>query len=431
MLVISFSTIHRATLIHCAGIRRLYYQRQNIVSSHFHQTYSIATNYKQSVPRPTLQQRRCRSRLREGTSDPLAATLQQQPMTLWERTKSFSNGVYRLYQDYVLYSNIHESARTAVKTHLHNWSKRSMLRQSMENSLSAIIPWRQQAQQRQFLSGFYTVAPVVTLFMLPVVGYLPMLLSIVLPRQLLSRHFYNEYEILHYNQLAYQQRLPFYKEVQWFWPKQIARSTGDGTDPASSANADLFTFYQTYFMEERNSTSAKHSFSLAGLDRYPRDYLIALALSSGLYSTLPAPLPHWSAANGTPTWVLRRFLRQLAHTIAHDDTVLLHEEHIMANSSGARDVNMFVDTMTTVELMDACLLRGLPIVHVSKGEMRTALSQHLQIIAEVRKIHVPSPVVSENVLHQERIGLFAVHLPILRQNLAETTLNTSRKMQVL
>lgn len=297
-----------------------------------------------------------------------------------------------------------------------------MLRHSLKDSLSFIIPWRQQAQQRQFLSGLYTVAPVVTLFMVPIVGYLPMLLSVVLPRQLLSRHFYNEYEILHYNQLAYQQRLPFYPRIVEFWPKTIMEhSTESGVNWSVH---DICTVYNTYFRAATNETAAakNFSFSLAALDQYPRDYLIALALSSGLYDTLPPSLQYWCAANGTPSWYLRRFLRQLARTIAHDDSVLCHEEQIVSSSPGGKE-GSFVDTMTTVELMDACLLRGLRIAQASREEMTTALLQHLHTTDAVRKLHSASANATRDDTRvtptdfDEQIGLFAIHLPILQQGL--------------
>jgi LETM1-like protein len=361
--------------------------------------HRIAPQWLRAVP-----QHRSLSRSPEATESPVLLTVPQQPLTLWERTKSFSNGVYRLYQDYVLYSNIHDAAQTAVNTHRHHWSQR---RSSSSLEHSSIIPWRQQAQQRQFVLGLYTVAPVVTLFMVPVVGYLPMFLSVAWPRQLLSRHFYNEYEILHYNQLAYQQRLVYYPRVQAYWPKNIWQ---EGT--TEDVAADMCAAYQTYFREGALPTK-KTSFSLAELDCYPRDYLLALSLCSGLYDTLPGPVQYWCAAQCTPTWYLRRFLRQVARTIAQDDAVLWYEEHVVASS--APDGPSFVHSMTTVELMDACLLRGLPILHVSREDMCVALRQHLRIMAAVRTT-LAANVHAQAIDVSERMGLFALYASILRQH---------------
>jgi len=109
--------------------------------------------------------------------------------TVKERVVQFPQGVKLLHKHWLLYQNIRDAATTP-----HNaWTTKR----------GARIPWRQQYQQRLFLDGISTVLPVVIFWMIPFLGYVPMLLAVAAPRQLLSRHFHNDYEMAEYNKAAY------------------------------------------------------------------------------------------------------------------------------------------------------------------------------------------------------------------------------------
>jgi hypothetical protein len=167
---------------------------------------------------------------------------------------------------------------------------------------------------------------------------------------------------------------------------------------------------------------------LASLDQYPRPYLIQLSLSIGIYPTMPAPVNYWLTSWWTPTWFLRRYIRNVAAALALDDQILLYEEEVFRSSSrkGCQNTTSFVQTLTNVELMDACLLRGLPIIHVSREEMCRSLTNHLHMIASIlRTKQNPTrcndhTFQSDNaqavfpIVTDETIGLFGLHLPILR-----------------
>ena len=121
-------------------------------------------------------------------------------MTVRERVLLFPTSVQRLWKDWLLYQNIRDAAatpRNAWTVHPQRLSLQGALASGIVHSH---IPWRQREQQRRFREGVATVLPVVVLWMIPVVGYLPMLLAVAAPRQVLSRHFHNEYEQRLYNQ---------------------------------------------------------------------------------------------------------------------------------------------------------------------------------------------------------------------------------------
>ena len=111
-------------------------------------------------------------------------------MTFRERVFKFGSGVGLLWNDFQLYRNI----RDASTTPRNAWTienKRLEIPSSVVASqvIRSRIPWRQQEQQRRFIDGLFTVFPVVALWAIPVVGYIPMFVAIATPRQLLSRHF--------------------------------------------------------------------------------------------------------------------------------------------------------------------------------------------------------------------------------------------------
>ena len=154
-------------------------------------------------------------------------------MTVWERIRIFPTSVSRLWKDWLLYQNIRDAAATprnawtipgtttqsATTTTTKNANNNAVDDEGRtvvspaevpllvaKQMVHSHIPWRQREQQRRFLDGLSTVLPVVVLWCVPIVGYVPMLLAIAAPRQLLSRHFHNDFEAVQYNRLAYRQR---------------------------------------------------------------------------------------------------------------------------------------------------------------------------------------------------------------------------------
>jgi LETM1-like protein len=347
----------------------------------------------------------------------------ERPMTIRERILTFPSSVYMLWKDWQLHVNI----RDAAATKRNAWTvpnNESSVTFSPETHALSVIPWRQREQQRRFLDSLSTVLPTVVLWLLPIIGYVPMFLAILAPRQLLSRHFFNQYEILQFNRLEYQQRYEHYLPVQQLAASAFGTRGMDelfcndqhwsGFDSAGPLPVDL-----DHVMEwVTGSTSINATNSSASLlDRMSRRYLVEFALAVGVYPTLASP---WNSrlARCSPTWWLQRQVLHLAKTLAEDDRALLrllHEEE----GCGIQDA---LGSLTDVEIMDACLLRGLPLANVTSTDMRQCLVNHLRILrplmdmdaVAIQYAHDPKRVQKSSVLDSETIGMVAQHLAIIR-----------------
>jgi hypothetical protein len=350
----------------------------------------------------------------------------QRPMTIRERVLTFPSSVYMLWKDWQLYVNIRDAAATKrnawTVVQPNNASKVVTCSLDTNNPLS-VVPWRQREQQRRFLDSLSTVLPTVVLWLLPIVGYVPMLLAILAPRQLLSRHFFNQYEILQFNRLEYQQRYEHYAPVQQlaafaFDKRGLDELFGNdqhwsGSDSAGPLPADLDHVVE--WMTGSKSTNATNA-SASLLDRMPRRYLVEFALAVGVYPTLSSP---WNSrlAHCSPTWWLQRQLRHLAQAVAEDDRAL---QRLVREEEG-RGMDALA-SLTDVEIMDACLLRGLPLTNVTFTDMRQCLANHLRIMQylldvdakAIQYTHDPKRVQKSASLDSETIGMVAQHLAIIR-----------------
>lgn len=161
------------------------------------------------------------------------------------------------------------------------------------------VPRRQQVQQRQFLSDIYRVLPVVGLSMVPIVGYIPMFASVVFPRQLLSRQFYNTYECFSFGRIAHEQRRPYCQ--------QLMKSSDESHLPTTALALGFMDSFPPYFGK-----------ILAGI---------------------------------MPSRLLERLVNTTWEQIGQDDLLLVKEGYIANNCNG----------LTDLEVFDACVLRGLPL----------------------------------------------------------------------
>jgi hypothetical protein len=190
------------------------------------------------------------------------------------------------------------------------------------------------------------------------------------------------------------------------------------------------------------------------LHTYPCDSLIHLALATGIYSTTitNSSLQYYITTYGTPTFLLRYYIRATLQRILHADQLLLCEEYLISSSSlsnTSKTASSFVQTfMTDIELSNACLLRGLPTIanhtFVNQTEyhedMSQALTEHLHIVAALwkcttdpkrnrssssasdddgvdnndHKNHFFQPTTTMSDQDMEQIGLFLLLLPLLR-----------------
>lgn len=413
---------------------------------------------------------------------------QQRPMSVRERVVKFSGSVQMLWKDWMLYQNIRDASATRRNAWSSNGKTAVLARQRIrqhygtdDDSDASRIPWRQREQQRRFVDALSTVFPVVALWMVPVVGSIPMIVSIAAPRQLLSRHFHNDYEVRHYNRLAYQQRrAEFGRVVQEVVllsarpnstgkarfasvsssdiaaaknDRDLSTTINDAAGPLPTSLPQLVTLYRLAFGDDAvriDTTTSPPSitlFTAASADQFPRIYLVHFALAVGIYQTFP-PQISTRLAFWSPSWWLRRLVRNLAVAVTEDDSalqlMLLQGDYRLdepAASMRCEDYRCVVATLTDLEVMDACLMRGLPVADddVTIQDMRECLINHLNMIASFKSEMIGSnqslaqqqPPQERNEMSSNRcsskegtlsmngeaFGLFTLHLAIIRDHL--------------
>lgn len=376
-------------------------------------------------------------------------------MTMKERLQHFPRGVHQLYHDCLLYKNI----RDASQTPLNAWTRDhpflllrlrkqsngtaesqtdastlplvdpssgsnnapwhypqclffSLLYQNEVRRPPGRIPRRQHEQQRRLRVDLSMVLPLIVLWLPPIIGYLPLLLAIVAPRQVLSRQFLNEYEIRTFAALEYQQRHQYFASVsEHFW---IATTTSNnGSQPFFSSsfptlgNSDVAgpVIDPIQLFDDTDATDGTavpqnpYRHFLSSVQTLPREYLMSLALALGIHQRLPVCLAHMVTQWCTPRWWLHYHINRHAQAVVTDDALLLEEG--AANNRAAQ--------LTDREVWDACLLRGLPIVpNDDTHEMRLCLTNHLIMMSSVKERLRPSH------RSDEAFRLLTVHLPILR-----------------
>ena len=454
-----------------------------------------------------------------GSTGMVESSSQVVPMTLpetmsyYQRTVTFSNSIYQLYLDYLLYQNIHDAFQTASTGNQHDrhaWTQRYhvlcdpsrrlpyrsnnnnnnnstvtksavalILQQQQRNTYryapNLMVPYRAQEQQYQFIQAIQKVTPTVILCMIPLIGYVPMLLAILLPRQLLCSHFYNHYEILYYNMLQYQQRIYYYNNnddhpTTNTVPSYLQRTLQKYQQPQqqlkelSSSNwtsiDDVMALYRwcvtttTTSNDIPSQTDETTTHHFLHLPTYPRDALIHLALATGICSTTITnhTLQYYIATYCIPTFLLQHHIHSTVQRIVKADQMLLCEEYLASMSSNTSNaVSSFVETsMTDIELSNACLLRGLPTTMAClttningspcnppphQEQMCQSLKEHLNIVASLlhftkeqtsKRWSTSSKDVDDNGTRHhltdqdmEQIGLFLLHLPLIRSYLSK------------
>lgn len=123
--------------------------------------------------------------------------LVNRPQTAFERIKNFPEGVKRLMRDCLQSKAIHDTPLDAWIVDYPDGQQLQIRR----------IPRRQYQQQRQLRKDFRTMLPLVVIWIPPIIGFLPPILAIVAPRQFMSNHFHNLYELETFAQVEYGQRL--------------------------------------------------------------------------------------------------------------------------------------------------------------------------------------------------------------------------------
>jgi hypothetical protein len=99
---------------------------------------------------------------------------------------------------------------------------------------------------------------------------------------------------------------------------------------------------------------------------------------------------------------LRRQIDRISRIVCHDDALLLEEGHALNHC----------ESLTYIEIMDACLMRGLPVTNNTVEERRECLTNHLKMVASVKR-RIKGPIT-------EGFRLFTLHLAPLRYHIKMT-----------
>jgi len=413
--------------------------------------------------------------------------------------KLFPNGVKRLWYDVEVYRNIHDASRTKLNAWTVDHPRRRKRKHGQrpggegygttklsskkvvydDEARPGRIPRRQYEQQRRLVEDLSKVGPLVALWIPPIIGYLPMLLAMFAPRQVLSRQFLNDYEVHQYAELEYRQRKSLFPTVaSMFWtmtaPRQVVvregkqvgailqeteppqrQETGEGVEveekgqefDAAGPIIDAFPYYPVFTdagnivvnrgddivttgnpdtISDSVLKSSAHRELLAGVltsvDDMPREYLVPFALAVGINQNFPLWFSRFVTDRLTPSRWLRYRVNRVALVVAEDDDNLLLENYHLDGCQ----------SLTEVEAMDACLMRGLPI-GIPTADQRVCLTNHLNTIASVkerlatlRQRQQPDTEEEDNddendgigqpmtQAEKQSFGLFTLHIPIIR-----------------
>jgi len=284
------------------------------------------------------------------------------------------------------------------------------------------IPRKQMELQRQTQRALRTTLPTVLGYVsVPVVGNLFVVLGFAFPRILLSRHFHTESQIVTYAGKEYNSRLGGHgvdvadalwdglmicgrsarsREVLMEWmgggvlKKEEYDSAGPilrDVTPLSDAFIRGYNAVHDSETAELKSGGAMMEPEFTTLDAFHRECLVNLALATDA-ARFPYPVA-MVVVRLMPMWVLKRWIRLTATIIALDDALIIEEIALQRERNGEgykycdEDLKNWSSYLTNKEVVDACLLRGLPCdsSKVTYSEMRDCLANHLSMISNVHR----------------------------------------------
>jgi hypothetical protein len=324
------------------------------------------------------------------------------PMTMKERVVQFPKGVFRLMKDCLLYKLIHDASRSP----LNAWT---IDRSSYKNNLSrnsyyiysdgvqpGRIPRRQYEQQRRALVDIEALAPIILLWIPPIIGFLPLILGVTAPRQVLSRQFHNEYEIYHYTEIEYQQRKKEFSGLaEMFWNTTVlghrASELNIPSDKEDAAGPiiDALPLYSAFANDTGASSKRQLQQSvLQSVDSIPREYLDKLALAIGVNQNLPGWLSPVVTKWSPKRWLQYR-VRQTAQVVSEDDNRLLLEHYDEGGCLSLADI----EALDAWYVMIRCFLsHSGRVVATSRNYKRLTPSSHTRafLLSLLRLRLVPS-----------------------------------------
>jgi hypothetical protein len=264
-----------------------------------------------------------------------SSTTRLRPQTRLERITNVPRDVEKLYHHALRYKSIHDASMTPLnawtsnhpmKGHKNSNNNNSMHRataaQPEDSSFRTLLPanqgiwggWltcnqqprpgripRQQYQQQlQTIEDFQTMLPLVALFLVPVIGYLPAVIAVSAPRQILSRQFHNAYEWEIFSQINFAQRKAAFMELgDLFWStsllpsprgQHLFQTTNAATDCSNEKEGerhddtgphlDLLDLYSAFDdIRSPPTFAARHNPKrrLGPVRDLPREYLVRMA----------------------------------------------------------------------------------------------------------------------------------------------------------
>lgn len=232
---------------------------------------------------------------------------QQKCMTILQRFEYFPKAFQNVLHDVRVYFLIQD----ALRSPRNQWTTPA--------GPPVWVQWKQQRLRKELV----WIVPLAAACMLPVIGYIPSLLAFVFPQQLLTRHFWNEYEQEYFASTALERRHLSCKLVREYWWKYYPQDM-----------ERLFHSHHENKKEEVVLSRAHHA----------PEYWKQLAQAAGCFSFFPNSYRTWKLC--LPYWQLQA--RMHLNQLEADDTLLLN-------------ATSFQDT----EVEDACRIRGIPADHQS------------------------------------------------------------------
>ena len=325
-----------------------------------------------------------------GNGDDEEERLLRQPFPSHvDQIKMFPIGVKRLISDVQTYFFINDAASTP------------------NNSWNSTIPRRQQAFQRKLIKELQSVAvPVVGYVAIPIAGNAFVLLAIAFPKVFLSWHFLTPSQVRSFASDEHWFRIKYHHELADCLWSTVGACTGQGHGfggrivDAKSMRKHVEVIEEDAAGPVINDITPLWNLfgpgsGLNNVQALPQQHVLTLARSSDLLRP-PFDVSSFLLNFIPKSWTTRQ-VERIANANIKDDRLLMLEGH---HANGC-------ESLTAEEVIDACLLRGLPSkTTLNMQEMRRCLTNHLSMTSQIPE--------SADAAQQRS---FLMHLPALRESL--------------
>lgn len=242
-------------------------------------------------------------------------------MTLLQRFEYFPRAFQNVMRDVRIYFLIQD----ALTTRRNQWTAKGRP--------PVWVRWKQQRLRKELA----WIVPLAGACMLPIIGYIPSFLAFAFPRQMLTRHFWNEYELEYFESTALAMRHHYQKLVCDYWWDHYSEDMERLLQNHNSQEVDLVDLSQD--------------------KQHPPAHWKHVAQAAGCFSFFP---------NDDGTWKIFLFYWKLQAQVHLDQLVV--DDTLLLNALYLQDS----------EIQQACRVRGLSVD-------RHALELYLNLIIVLRK----------------------------------------------